>query len=102
MICRPHLQEDADVDSLDCWSPSLRPGGEIARLAVSPDFQNQGPARQMAIHILEVLKQRGFRSVPILVTRENIKAIRSYAHIGFLTAGDKTAVHKSTGSGGGK
>ena len=42
----------------------------------------------MVTHVLGVLKQRGFRSVHILVNRDNIKAIRSYAHIGFRTAGE--------------
>ena len=81
-------EEDEDVDRLDCWTPSLQPGGEFARLAVSPVCQNQGLAREMVSHMLNVLKERGFRSVHILVNRDNIKAIRSYAHFGFRTAGE--------------
>jgi ribosomal protein S18 acetylase RimI-like enzyme len=42
----------------------------------------------MVAHVLDVMKQRGFRSVHILVNRDNIKAIRSYAHIGFRQAGE--------------
>ena len=80
-------EEDEDVDRLDCWTPALQPGGEFARLAVTPALQNRGLAQQMVAHILGVLRQRGFRSVHILVNRENIRAIRSYAHTGFRVAG---------------
>ncbi len=94
IIAAVSAEEDPDVDRLDCWDPSLRPAGEFARLAVSPAFQNQGLGRRMAAHILEVLKQRGFRSVHILVNRENVTAIRSYAHIGFRTAGECFMYHQ--------
>ncbi|MBR6706221.1 MAG: GNAT family N-acetyltransferase [Clostridia bacterium] len=88
IIAAISVEEDADVDRLDCWTPSLLPGGEYARLAVLPAWQNRGLARRMVVHILEVLKQRGFKSVHILVNRDNITAIRSYAHIGFRVAGE--------------
>jgi len=88
IIAAISAEEDEDVNRLDCWTPSLQPGGEYARLAVSPAFQNQGLAREMVSHILKVLKERGFRSVHILVNRDNIKAIRSYAHFRFRTAGE--------------
>ena len=88
------LEEDADVDRLNCWTPALQPGGEYARLAVAPAFQNRGLAQQMVIHILGVLKQRGFKSVHILVNRENVKAVRSYAHIGFRVAGECFMYHQ--------
>ena len=42
----------------------------------------------MVSYMLDVLKQRGFKSVHILVNRDNIKAIRSYAHFGFRTVGE--------------
>ncbi len=87
IIAAISVEEDAEVDRLDCWTPVLQPGGEYARLAVKPSCQNQGLAQQMVTHILGVLKQRGFQSVHILVNRESIKAIRSYAHIGFRVAG---------------
>ena len=88
IIAAISIELDEDVDRLDCWTPSLRPGGEYARLAVAPELQNRGLAREMVTYVLDVLKQRGFRSVHILVNRDNIKAIRSYAHIGFRTAGE--------------
>lgn len=88
IIAAVSIEEDADVDGLDCWAPDLRPGGEFARLAVAPACQNRGLAQRMVIHVLDELKQRGFRSVHILVNRDNVKAIRCYAHIGFRVAGE--------------
>ena len=81
-------EEDEAVDRLDCWTPSLQPGGEFARLAVAPDCQNQGLARKMVAYILEVLKARGFKSAHILVNRDNIKALRCYAPFGFAAKGE--------------
>ena len=88
IIAAISVEEDEDVSRLDCWTPSLQPAGEYARLAVSPAYQNRGLARRMVSHVLGVLKQKGFRSVHILVNRDNVKAIRSYAHFGFHKAGE--------------
>ena len=88
IIAAISIELDEDVDRLGCWTPSLQPGGEFARLAVTPACQNRGLAREMVAHVLEELKRRGFRSVHILVNRDNVKAIRSYAHTGFRTAGE--------------
>ena len=88
IIAAISVEEDENVNRLNCWTPELQPGGEFARLAVAPDWQNQGLAQRMVAHILGVLRQRGYRSVHILVNRDNVKAIRSYAHIGFRVAGE--------------
>lgn len=82
------VEEDEDMDRLECWDPSLQPAGEYARLAVTPAYQNRGLARKMVSHVLDVLKERGFKSVHILVARDNLPAIRSYARFGFRTAGE--------------
>ena len=88
------VEEDEDVDKLDCWTSELQPGGEFARVAVTPSLQNQGLAQQMVAHILGVLRQRGYKSVHIIVNRDNVKAIRSYAHIGFRVAGECYMYHQ--------
>ena len=88
IIAAISIELDEDVNRLDCWTPSLQPAGEFARLAVTPACQNRGLARKMVAYVLDKLRERGFRSVHILVNRDNIKAIRSYAHTGFRTAGE--------------
>ena len=88
IIATVSLEKDEEVDRLDCWDPDLQPGGEIARLAVKPAFQNRGIAGQMVSHVLGVLKEKGFKSVHILVNRDNVPALHAYAHFGFRTAGE--------------
>ena len=71
------LEEDEDVDSLECWSTDLKPSGSIARVAVIPDEQSKGE-----------LKRRGYKGIHFLVNKHNVKAIRSYAVFGFDVVGD--------------
>ncbi len=82
------LEDDPDVDALPYWSPSLRPGGELARLAVHPDSQNLGLAKKLLQFGMDKLKERGCRSVHFLVNRLNEKAIRSYAAFHFNVVGE--------------
>lgn len=82
------LEEDEDVDRLECWDEELAPGGELARLAVLPEMQNKGLARQMLQHGMKILKERGFRSIHFLVNKRNKKAIASYAVFGFAIVGE--------------
>lgn len=82
------IDQDEEVNSLACWDKKLAPGGEFARIAVLPEYQNCGLARQMVRYAMEVLKKRGFRSIHFLVNRHNTKAIRSYAVFGFNVVGE--------------
>ena len=82
------VDDDEDVDALECRNNELAPGGELSRLAVLPEMQNKGIARIMLEYGMEELKRRGFRSVHFLVGRKNVKALKSYAHIGFHLAGE--------------
>ena len=82
------LEEDEDVDRLECWDKDLSPAGEPARLAVLPEMQNRGLARQMLQHVMKILKERGFQSIRFLVNKHNKKAIASYAVFGFSIVGE--------------
>lgn len=82
------IDEDPMVEELDCWTDALKPGAELARLAVHPDWQNKGIAREMIRFAMEVLKKRGDRSVHFLVNRLNTKALRSYAALQFEKVGE--------------
>ena len=88
IIAAISIDEDEEVNQLSCWTPSLQPGGELARLAVHPDVQNQGTARQMLQYGMDVLKERGKKSIHFLVNRYNVKAIRSYAQFDFNVVGE--------------
>ena len=56
-------------------------------LAVGIDRQNQGIAREMIRYAMGELKKRGKKSIHYMVSENNAKAVRSYAHLGFALAG---------------
>jgi len=88
IIAAISIDDDPNVESMECWSKDRKPGAELARLAVHPDWQNQGLARQMLAFGMEKIKERGYKSVHFLVNRLNTKALRSYAVFGFETVGE--------------
>lgn len=87
IIAAISIDEDPNVEELICWSRQLQPGGELARLAVRRDYQNQGIARTMIEYAMDVLRRQGKKSVHYLVNRNNIKAVRSYEHLHFSQVG---------------
>lgn len=88
VIAAISIEEDEEVDRLDCWSSDLAPAGELARLAVQPERQGQGIARKMLQRGMDELKKRGFKSIHFLVNKHNIKAIRSYERFNFNIVGE--------------
>ena len=83
IIAAISLDEDPDVEALTCWNSQLQPGGELSRLAVRRDYQNQGIARTMIEYAMDVLRRQGKKSVHYLVCSSNTKAVRSYEHLHF-------------------
>ena len=88
IIAAASIDQDEQVEQLDCWSNTLAPGAEMSRLAVDPEYQNQGLAREMLLHGMAVMKERGYKSIHFLVNKHNIKAIKSYAAIEFNIVGE--------------
>ena len=88
IIASISIDDDEAVNALPYWSEALKPGGEVSRLAVLPDYQNQGIAREMIHATMEILKERGFKSIHFLVNRLNTKAMKSYAKLGFDKVGE--------------
>ncbi len=87
IIAAISLDQDENVEGLPFWSADLQPGGEVSRLAVRIDHQNQGIAREMIHYAMGELKKRGKKSIHYMVSENNAKAVRSYAHLGFAFAG---------------
>ena len=81
------IDKDDAVDSLPCWNKKIAPGGELSRLCVRKDMQNQGIAKEMMRYAFEVLKKQGKRSVHILVKTGHEAALSSYSAIGFRIVG---------------
>lgn len=88
IIASISIDEDESVEKLECWTPELQPGKELARLAVDPDYQNNGFAREMLQYGMQVLRHQGYKSVHFLVNKQNKKALRSYAALDFQTVGE--------------
>ncbi len=82
------IDDDKEVDGLTCWSGSLKPAAEVARLAIKSTYQNQGLARLMLQRTMEELKKRNYKSVHFLVSKTNVKALRSYARLNFEKKGE--------------
>ena len=81
---------DADeiVEKLPCWTTSLQPGAELARLVVKESYQNQGIAKQLLLCGMKELIKRGYRSVHFLVSKTNERALRAYEPLGFNNRGE--------------
>ena len=88
LIATISIDEDQEVDSLTVWDENIAPAGELARLCVREDMQNQGIARRLLQHGMEELKKQGKRSVHFLVCKTNKKALRSYEKLHFDVVGE--------------
>lgn len=82
------LAFDPETDALPCWDRTLEPAGEAVRLVVAPAWENQGMGRRLLADAMERLAGMGCKSCRILVGRENRRALRSYARLGFRRAGE--------------
>lgn len=86
IIAAISIDEDEEVDKLPCWS--IMPGGELSRLCVRGDMQNHGIAKEMMRYAFDVMKKEGKKGVHILVRTGHIKALSTYAKLGFKTVGE--------------
>lgn len=82
------IDDDKEVDGLSCWSNSLKPAAELARVVVKEEYQNQGIARRMFCEVMKELRKRGYKGVHYLVSKQNERALRSYAKLSFEKVGE--------------
>ena len=82
------VDDDEEVNNLECWTDELQPGGELSRLAVIPDCQSKGLAKEMIEKGLEELKSRSYKSLHFLVNRHNLKALKCYSAFPFNKVGE--------------
>ena len=82
------IDDDDQVNALECWNKDLAPEAEIARIGVLPGFQKNGYGRVMIGFIMEEAKRRGYKGIRMLVNRYNEKAIRLYAGFNFNVVGE--------------
>ena len=82
------IDDDPEVKALPCWSEELVPVAELSRLGVAAEYQNRGIARILLQEAMAELKSQGYKAVHILVAKDNVKALRSYEKLHFITAGE--------------
>lgn len=88
------IDDDKEVENLECWSKESGPGVELARLVVKESAQNQGIARILLKSAMEEVKRRGYKSVHFLVSKRNFKAINSYDKLAFEIKGESDLYHE--------
>ena len=82
------IDNDPEVQALDCWSKTLVPAAELSRLGVAVQWQNRGIARQLLLNAMDELRRLGYKGVHFLVAQENVKAVRSYQKLQFNVVGE--------------
>lgn len=82
------IDQDEQVENLECWNPELAPGGELSRLCVRSDMHNKGIAKVMMKYAFNELRNRGKKSVHILVKTGHVVALTSYSMLGFKKVGE--------------
>lgn len=88
IIAAISVDEDEAVDKLTCWNKELTPSGEVSRLCVRKDMQNQGIAKKMMQYVFDIFRKEGKRSVHILVKTGHKAAFAAYGALGFKTVGE--------------
>lgn len=87
IIAAISIDQDEEVERLDCWSRTLVPSAEFSRLVIREDVQGQGLSKLMVKFVLDNLRNKGMKSVHILVREGHSVALRSYKTIGFHEVG---------------
>ena len=83
IIAAISIDHDEEVDSLTVWDENIAPAGELARLCVREDMQNQGIAKEMMRYAFDALKEQGKKGVHILVRKGHAGAIACYTTLVF-------------------
>lgn len=94
LIATISIDEDEEVDSLTVWDENIAPAGELARLCVREDMQNQGVAKEMMRYAFDALKEQGKKGVHILVRKGHAGAIACYTALGFQQVGECSLFEK--------
>jgi ribosomal protein S18 acetylase RimI-like enzyme len=67
-------------------------GAHLARLAVDPEWQNQGIGADLAIDVLSQLVRQGFTRVSLNTQADNAQSLRLYHRLGFSETGQRFPV----------
>lgn len=81
------IEDDEMAETLSCWTKEYSPARYVSRLGVKKGYENRGIAKQMIVHVMQVLKQRGIKCARYLVSPGNQHAIDAYSKMQFVLKG---------------
>ena len=84
------IDDDKEVENLKCWSKTLKPSVEIARLVVKTEWQNKKIAPKMLKELLKIIADRGIKGAHYLVDKNHKKALAAYKSLNFIKVGEST------------
>ena len=73
LIATSSIDEDQEVDSLTAWDENIAPAGELARLCVREDMQNQGIAKEMMRYAFDCLLYTSCLPRVVLLVAQDLK-----------------------------
>ena len=76
------------AEPIPCWSKELQPSAEISRLGGGSTRTEASHHRSFWQGAMEELRIRGCKSAHMLVAKDNVKALRSYAKLAFEKVGE--------------
>lgn len=82
------IDNDADVDNLPIWNLDVTQSAELSRICIKKEYQNRHLVAVLLDHVFKTLKNRGKKSVHILVKTGHVGAIKAYTKIGFKKVGN--------------
>lgn len=80
--------DDAVIGTCVCMRSWERPNeAHILSMGIRPGWRGQGLGQRFVQAVLQFIRNRGVRSVSLLVGADNRRAIRVYTDVGFETVG---------------
>ena len=90
IIASAHAGIDEELFKLDFFSKDVKKPRDLARVAVSKEYQKQGFARKLIKYIEDELKKQDVDYMFLTVGKSNFKACNLYKSIGYEIKGEKT------------
>lgn len=82
------VESDGELKGLDFWKINDGTQREIARIVIAEEHQGFGYAKEMVRSLVDVLAERGCKSVHLLAAKSNPAAVKTYLAIGFEAVGE--------------
>ncbi|MBE6861429.1 MAG: GNAT family N-acetyltransferase [Ruminococcus sp.] len=82
------VEADGELKGLDFWKINDGTQREIARIVIAKEQQGKGYAKIMVRAFIDMLVERGCKSVHLLAAKSNPAAVKTYLALNFETVGE--------------